>query len=138
MWYPIITQYSYLPDSVPIHFNTQGMPDDYGEKSTLLLLPIIGTFAYVLLTILNKFPHIFNFPNEITEENAPKMYKIATTMMRLIKLTTTGILTIIIYLAIQTALGNAEGLGSNFIIISSIAFIVPLAYFGIELSRIKK
>ncbi len=138
MWSPIIFYYSDLPDSVPIHFNAQGIPDDYGSKSTLLLLPIIGTFAFILLTILNKFPHIFNFPTEITEVNAPKMYRIATTMMRLIKLITTGVLTIIIYLVIQTALGNADGLGSNFIIFSSIAFIIPIVYFGIEISRIKK
>jgi len=42
--------------------------------------------VFVLLTILNRYPHIFNYPQSITEANAKAMYTSATTLLRIIKL----------------------------------------------------
>lgn len=136
LWYPIAMHYNSLPDIIPIHFDMQGVPDDYGDKSSLFLLPIIGTLSYVMLTVLNKFPHLFNFPSEITEANATRMYGLATSMMRLVKLLTLLTLVFLIHLSIQTGLGHADGLGSNFIIVSSLGFVIPLAYYFIQSSKI--
>lgn len=138
LWYPIVIHYNSLPDTIPIHFDVYGVPDDYGDKSSLLLLPIIGTLSYVMLTVLNKFPHLFNFPSEITETNAHRMYGLATTMLRLIKLLTLLTLVFLIHLSIQTSLGQAKGLGSNFAILSSLGFIIPVIYYFIESSKINK
>lgn len=41
------------PDRVPIHFNHEGKPDNYGPKGFgLLLLPVINIFMYLLLKYL--------------------------------------------------------------------------------------
>jgi hypothetical protein len=39
-----------------------------------------------VLSILNKFPHIFNYPIKVTDENALQLYLKATRMLRVIKL----------------------------------------------------
>ena len=74
------------PDTVPIHYNIYGEADGYGSKSEMLILPICTVLFYVGLTILNKYPHIFNFPTAVTEENVLSLYKIATRGIRWMKL----------------------------------------------------
>ena len=59
-----------MPQIVPTHFTATGRPDAYGSKWVTLVLPVIGTALFVLLIWLNRFPHKFNYPKEITEENA--------------------------------------------------------------------
>src|SRR5579883_1223453 len=63
-----------LPAIVPTHFNISGQPDAYGSKNGLLILPIIFLLAYGLLTFVERFPHTYNYPFAITEENAPRQY----------------------------------------------------------------
>ena len=74
------------PDIVPIHYNFAGQADSFGNKSTLWGLPVISLITYIGLTILNCYPHIFNFPTKVTPENAEALYKIATRVMRTVKL----------------------------------------------------
>jgi len=62
-------------------------PEEYSIKIVLLFtLPVTSVSMYAMLTILNKYPHIFNFPVNVTEENAFFLYKTATSMMRWIKM----------------------------------------------------
>lgn len=74
------------PEIVPIHYNIRGEVDGYGSADTLIMLPILSILTYVGMTILNKYPHIFNFPTVVTEQNALRLYKIATRMVRWLKL----------------------------------------------------
>ena len=74
------------PDIVPIHYNFAGHADTFGNKSTLWVLPDISLITYIGLTILNCYPHIFNFPTKVTPENAATLYKIATRVLRIVKL----------------------------------------------------
>ena len=74
------------PDIVPIHYNIHGEVDGYGSKTTLIIMPIINVLMYVGFTILNRYPHIFNFPTTVTEENALFLYKTSTRAVRWIKL----------------------------------------------------
>ena len=78
--------YQSLPDIIPTHFNMAGKVDAYGPKTTSISIPIISLVLYIGLTILNRFPHQFNYIGEITLDNAASQYKFATRMMRVIKL----------------------------------------------------
>ena len=75
-----------LPTIIPTHFNASGKPDGFGNKLTILILPIIATLLYFGLTKLNQHPHAFNYINSITEDNAEKQYTIATRMLRVLKI----------------------------------------------------
>lgn len=85
-WFLIITNYPKIPDIVPTHFNFNGKADAFGGKARIFTLPSIATILFLGMTILNKFPHIFNYPTEITNDNALRQYKSATRMIRFLKL----------------------------------------------------
>lgn len=136
-WVDIIIHYPKLPGNIPIHFNGSGQPDAWGDPSTIFLLPIIGTLICIGLFYLNRFPHIFNYPQKITENNAKEMYQKATMMMRILNLTTILILTFISYQTIQTALGEREGLDDNILLWVIGASQLPLLYFGIVMYKKK-
>ena len=78
------------PYIVPIHYNIHGEIDNYGSKTTLffvlLFLLVLTILTYVVFKILNKYPHIFNYPIAVTEQNAYFLYKTTTKMVRFMNL----------------------------------------------------
>lgn len=111
LWILVIVKYPGLPDTIPTHFNALGQVDGYGGKVTLLILPIIVTVIFIGLTILNRFPHVFNFPVSITQDNALKQYTNATRFIRYLKLVIVLIFGIMAFNMIQNAEGKANGMG---------------------------
>ncbi len=81
---PVIA-FKNLPDTIPTHYGFNGKADDWGSKTSIFILPAISMILYLSLTILNKFPHTFNYPAKITAENALRMYTMATRVLRTIK-----------------------------------------------------
>ncbi|RYZ25031.1 MAG: DUF1648 domain-containing protein [Sphingobacteriales bacterium] len=115
LWCYVVWFYPTLPAIVPIHFDGGGRPDGFGDKASLLILPGITTIIYILLTVLNRYPHTFNYLVEITPENAVKQYKNATKMIRVLKLGIALLFFIISYKTIDIAQGNDDGLGPWFL-----------------------
>lgn len=95
--------YKNLPDTIPVHFNIAGQADRFGSKKEIFDLPLIAIAIYTLITILNKFPHIFNYPTQITEANALRQYKNATRLLRYLKLIIVSIFLLIFYFTTKAA-----------------------------------
>ncbi len=73
-----------IPDVVPSHFNVVGAPDIYGNKSVLLLEPVIALAMWVLLVVVRRVPGAWNFPVRVTPRNRAVLYAIGErTMMAL-------------------------------------------------------
>jgi len=106
--------YTALPDIIPIHFGADGSPDGYGSKKMIWLLPIIGIILYLGMKTLLNYPHTFNYPTKITEENAYHQYQQATKMIRAMNTAIVNVFAYLTYASIQTALGNKDGLGTYF------------------------
>ena len=71
-----------LPETIPKHVGLSGGIDSYGNKLVLLSVFLIGSVSlYLPLTIVNRYPYIFNFPTIVTEENAPRLYRLARSMI---------------------------------------------------------
>jgi uncharacterized membrane protein len=112
-----LTLYSFIksPTTVPTHFNASGHVDDYGNRTTILILPILATVLYFGLTWINKYPHVFNYMTTITKDNAERQYTIATRMIRFLKLVILVIFTLIILFTYLTTVGITNGLGVWFL-----------------------
>jgi uncharacterized membrane protein len=134
-----LTFYTYLksPPIIPTHFNVSGKADNYGNKVTLLILPILATIIYLSLTQLNKYPHIFNYMTRITEENARRQYAIATRMLRFLKLAILLIFSLIILFTYLTTIGVTNGLGFWFLPLTEGLLLIP-AIIAISKSLKKK
>ncbi|BAO76692.1 DUF1648 domain-containing protein [Winogradskyella sp. PG-2] len=116
MWIHLLMEYSGLPESIAVHFNAAGQPDNYSKKSFLWFLPILATVIYVGLFILNRFPHIHNYMVNITEENALRQYRFSTRILRIINFLCVLLLAYINYKIIIGAQTNTTELGTGFLI----------------------
>jgi len=106
-WAYAVFNYLNLPETIPVHFDLKGRPDGYGGKLTLLILPMLTTVLWAGLFILNRLPHIFNFPVKITPENAHRQYKLATRFIRVTNLTLVLIFFVVEGIMVYSA-GQAE------------------------------
>lgn len=137
-WVLTITYYASLPDIIPIHYNLTGHVDGFGSKTSILTLPIVSTIIFIGLTILNKFPHVFNYPTGITAANALKQYTTATRLIRYLKVIIVVVFACITLLTIKNANGELSGLGAWFLPIVLFLIFIPLVYFVIKLGKPKK
>jgi uncharacterized membrane protein len=129
IWALPLINYFDLPEIIPIHFNGAGKADGFGNKTHIFVLPIISTLLFIGLTILNKNPHVFNYPSQITKENAVHQYTNATRMMRVLKLVIVLLFGLIIFKTIENVNGNADGLGTWFLPFTIGLFIILTLYF---------
>lgn len=136
-WVLTIYFYRILPDIIPMHFNFSGEADNFGNKSTVFLLPILGTVLFLGMTILNHFPHVFNYPVKITIENARNQYTMATRMIRLLKLIVLLVFSMIIWLTISSAVDNPTRTGIWLIPVILMIVNLPLIIYIIRSIRVK-
>lgn len=133
-WLFVLQNYHNLPDTIPIHYNASGEADRFGDKSNLLILPIIVSVLYLILTALNQFPHVFNYPTEINADNAERQYKLATRLVRFIKIFVVVLFATIAYETIYYVQEEAQTFGKWFmpaamvLIFAAIVFYLVSAY----------
>ena len=125
MWSLTLYIFIKLPTIIPIHFNALGKADNYGNKISLLILPLIATIIYFAITQLNKQPHILNYMTTITKENAQKEYTSATRFLRFLKLVILLIFSLIILFTYLTSSSVADGLGFWFLPITFGLLLIP-------------
>ena len=116
--------YRELPDRIPKHFNAMGIPDSYGAKGSIWVLPIIGFVIFSGFTLLNKFPHIFSYPVTVTDENAERIYTIGTKALRLLKVFLMALFLYLNYKTIEIGLQQTEKLSSVLFLILPLAVLV--------------
>jgi uncharacterized membrane protein len=126
-----------LPNSLPTHFNFRGTPDCFGTKVSVWTLPILGTVLLSLLSLLNKVPHLFNYPVEITMQNASRLYALGIRMMGLIKLVLVVWLNAINFKSIQIGLGKTHELGSGYMPVFVCILLFLIVIFMVKSKRLK-
>jgi len=107
-----------LPDQIPAHFNSAGEPDGFSSARSIWILPVTGLITWMLLTLAGYFPRIYNYPVQITPENAEVQYQAATRLMRTIKCIVIAMFAYMVHRTILTAAGKADGMGKTFLPVS--------------------
>jgi len=138
IWVLTTTNYTNLPDTIPVHYNGAGQADGFGGKATILTLPLIATVLFIGLTILNKFPHIFNYPTNITPDNALRQYTNATRLIRYLKFIIVVIFGLIAFKTIQNANGQEDGLGIWFLPVTLGLIFIPMIYYIVKSFKVTK
>lgn len=104
-----------LPERVPTHFNAAGEPDAWGSPITLVVLLGVSVGLWLGLTILQRFPHLYNFPWPITESNAAEQYRLMRSLLIWLKAELTWLFAYLTWGAVQTARGEVDGLNPLFL-----------------------
>ena len=111
----VILSWSSLPESVPVHFGAGGDPDAWGSKWTFIILPLIGVALYSGLTVLARYPHLYNYPWPITRGNAERQYRLARAFLTLFKAEVVWFFGYMKLEAVEVAHHRSEGLGPEFL-----------------------
>jgi uncharacterized membrane protein len=133
----LVIYYPDLPKSVPTHYNAAGVPDGFGSKTSIIILPVIGVFVYALLTFAQRVPHLFNFPVPLNEQNYRRQYDNALLMMKILKLIITVQFLYITLVTIETGLGHMKGLGSFFVPIFLVLILGTVGVFLVRTFKLK-
>jgi uncharacterized membrane protein len=104
-----------LPPTVPTHFGIAGAPDAWGSRAALLALPMMATAFFVALTFLERIPHRYNYPIEVTAANARRMYALGRRLVLSVKLMLVLVFGFIFRTSVDVALGKASGLPGWFL-----------------------
>lgn len=130
--------YYKLPEVIPVHFDITGKPDRYSSKAYLFFLPVLALILFTGMTWLNKYPHVFNYPVNITPENAERHYRFSTRMLRFVKMVLAFIFCLILFRGGLAATGKATSLGWWFIPLVLCITIIPAIYGVVRSFRLNK
>ncbi len=123
---------------LPTHFDATGKVDAYGNKITVLVLPLISTLLFAGMSWLNHYPEKFNYPIKITERNKEAEYRAAMRTIRGMKLAV-----VLVFLLITMAIFISENSAGNKVVawllpsILLLSFAPLIIYFATAKKRIK-
>ena len=91
----ILMNWGQLPEQIPTHFTITGEADAYGGKGSLVFLIVLAWVLFIMLSLSVKFPNMWNFPVQVTEENKDRLFAIARFMIEILKFLTCILLSLI-------------------------------------------
>ncbi|KHF38200.1 hypothetical protein LQ50_22585 [Halalkalibacter okhensis] len=124
----LVVMWSELPGQVPAHFGITGEVTRSGSKWELVVLLFVGVGLYWLLHVFEKYPHLHNYPIEITESNAEEAYRISRSLLGYLKNLILILFAIGMINSLIIALGWGEGIG---------LVLLPLVFLGTGLAIIR-
>ena len=136
LWLVVVFFYEGLPQIIPTHFNAAGEVNDTGDKMVLFFLPVIGSLMFIAITVLSRYPRIFNFPVDITPENALRQYTNAVRMLRYLKFVIALIFLWITVVVMLKAGGETSAMiGAWSLPVMMTLILLPLGYFVMKAVR---
>ncbi|KGR74680.1 DUF1648 domain-containing protein [Ureibacillus sinduriensis] len=111
----LIINWHRIPDHVPIHFKASGEADRFGSKVELVVLPIIGLFIFVLMSLLEKAPHMHNYPVRINESNVERFYLHSRKLLNIVKNVCLWMFSYLIIQIGRVSLGELHSLSIGFV-----------------------
>lgn len=128
----MLSLWNELPDLVPVHFNAAGEADRWEAKSTLIVLPLIAIFTWVFMTILERFPHIHNYPKRLNETNVRAFYLSSRKMLNVSKNICMLLFSYIVFQQVNIARTTTDTIHPLFPVVFFAALAVPVLIHLIE------
>lgn len=85
----LMIHWSSLPDQMPMHYDLNGEIDRWGSKAELLLIPAAAWIMYLFLSVVERFPGIWNTGIEVTTRNKEQVYTLLHHCISTLKLLVT-------------------------------------------------
>ncbi|MDF2156792.1 DUF1648 domain-containing protein [Algoriphagus sp. CAU 1675] len=106
--------YQELPDSLPRHFGSDGMPDAYGGKGVIWVLPILGFFMYLVLRFISTLPELINLPFKVNPSEGESQKRKYGRMIRVLNVVLIFTFVFLTFNTIQIGLENNTQIPSEF------------------------
>ena len=93
----LLIRWSSIPDKLPMHYNFVGEIDRWGGKGEILFLVVMVWILYLMISLVEHFPSIWNTGVQVTSENRARVYRTLKYMVKTLKLVMTLIFTFLIF-----------------------------------------
>ena len=123
------------PSSVAIHYNAIGQADSFGSRWLLFILPTTGLITYVGMTYLNRFPHIFNYPIEVSVHNAEVLYTIGKRTISFMKMTICLLVLYITFSQTSSMIFHRSGVNVFIILIFLLCLGAAPIYAAVKMNK---
>jgi len=135
-WTLLLLNYSALPDSIPVHFNVVGEPDDWAAKGSFMatwLLPTLMTILAAGFALVYRYPKYANLPTTVLIDLLPKEKRqmvILTIRSMIVSLSAIVLLLMFVleYSTIATARGWQTGL-NPWVMLAIVALLLTTCLF---------
>jgi uncharacterized membrane protein len=118
-----------LPEHIATHFGANGRPDRFGPRGSIWLLPAAHFFVWLLITVVQQFPQVWNHPFPLTDENREDQIRNGLWMLLILKILLGITFAWIQWGSIQASLGQAPGLSPGLLPAMLVATFASLAFF---------
>ena len=120
---------NYLPDEIAVHFTWDGSADYWSSKYFLFLELAILTIIVSFLSYISRFYTSYNYPVEITSENAAFQYELALNFFIMMKILNVILFGYIFYITVISANNESQAkLGIFFWMIIVMIFLLNFIY----------
>ncbi|MGA2727187.1 MAG: DUF1648 domain-containing protein [Terracidiphilus sp.] len=92
-----------LPDRVPTHFDAAGNPNAWGSPYGMILLPVVATVLYLLVSVVSRFPESFHYPVRTTPQNIARLQTVTLNMVLWLKVEIVCLFALLQWVWIQAA-----------------------------------
>ena len=124
-----------LPAQIPGHFNIMGQPDRWDGRNSIFSILGIVFALYAGISVLQRFPHIYNYPFGLTPQNVHQQYQLARQLLVLIKTEIVCILSFILAGIMNIALGRSQTLGLWCVPAMIVAILITIVQYGVRASK---
>jgi len=124
-----------LAERIATHFGLDGRPDGWGSPAGLYLLPVAGVVAYVVMTVVARFPGSFNYPVRVTRDNRGRLEAVAVQMIAFIKTEVLCLFALIQVVTIDSARQEHAGRGLAVVPVFVVAIFVTIGWFFAAIFR---
>lgn len=129
----LVIRWPSIPDKLPMHYNFAGEIDRWGGKGEILFLVVMVWILYLMISLVEHFPSVWNTGVQVTPENRMRVYRTLKYMVKTLKLAMTLVFTFLIF---NTVAGIP--LPEWFTVVYVILIIGDLAFWLIRLYRVRK
>lgn len=138
IWIMALWNFRILPETVPSHFNTSGEIDQYDNKILVFFIPAIATISTIALLILSRHPHKYNYPFDVSEQTAPKVYAFSVRMIRTLNLGMLAVFAVTELMIVRMTHGLNEKFAIWMMLVFAILTITAFIYSVRKMSKLAK
>lgn len=123
----IVITWKNIPKMIPGHYNIAGEIDKYSSKNSIWILLAVQTLLFTMMSVLERFPNIWNTGVKITEENQERVYTNLRNMQTYLKMM------IMIYFSYMTF----QSIGGGNLHSMSVFVFLVLVFGGMSIFLVK-
>jgi len=128
----LILAWRSIPEQIPGHYNAAGQVDRWGDKSELIVLPIVSWILYGLITLIERFPQVWNTGVRVTSENRASVYRLLKSMIAVVKM-----FMLLMFASLTVISSLSLSLPVWYVLAFLVALFGAIAYFIVRLTRLR-